>query len=605
MPVASEAASRVLNHTKPWLIDHMFFFNTIGSCIGALLTGFKLLPYYGQTICLILAAALNLIAAGLLYSLSSVKQKAEGLEAEKATANKKPLQPTSLNTSFIELNKLRLRDEEIATFFLGFVSLGYEMYLFRTLPLVFRPFPHTFSMILAFYLMAWATGVRLAEVLRDKVNNIIVLGGLSIAVTPFALMHDRLLSPYKFERLLSNIPSVITVILYLIPCVSFGILFGQLLKRFISNWGADVGRYMGLNTLGSCLGIFTVTMIGGKIYHSFNAWILATIMLTVGTWLFLRSSLSDKIKKYGTFALLVISLIIIGGMSIEGALVPYVNKKFTTYSDPAGITEITSDCNMIWDGLWHSSLSDGTSHIGTNNWQMAAIPVLCMPEERIENALVIGLGIGITAATLAKSKQIKHIDGYEINNSIKNILTDYSENTLDIINNPKVNIIWQDARTGLALNEKEYKLITQQPLYLRQAGSSNLLSEEYLQLVAKRLHRDGIFVVYANSMGNTAQKMVVKKTLSKVFPHIVSFLDEYLYVVSHSPIIYDEKSLQKKLVRKDDELINEIKIYSNLEKLLALRDPENDAYKKAKVTIRDDYPILEYPKELEAISKTW
>lgn len=236
MPVASEAASRVLNHTKPWLIDHMFFFNTIGSCIGALLTGFKLLPYYGQTICLILAAALNLIAAGLLYSLSSVKQKAEGLEAEKATANKKPLQPTSLNTSFIELNKLRLRDEEIATFFLGFVSLGYEMYLFRTLPLVFRPFPHTFSMILAFYLMAWATGVRLAEVLRDKVNNIIVLGGLSIAVTPFALMHDRLLSPYKFERLLSNIPSVITVILYLIPCVSFGILFGQLLKRFISNW---------------------------------------------------------------------------------------------------------------------------------------------------------------------------------------------------------------------------------------------------------------------------------------------------------------------------------------------------------------------------------
>jgi spermidine synthase len=603
MPVASEAASRALNYTKPWLVDHMFFFNTLGSCLGALFTGFKLLPYYGQTICLILASVLNLAAAGLLFYLDAAKQKVEDgtveSETEEEAVAKMPeeiLQPLTVVPEQTVGRGFKLRDEEIATFFLGFVSLGYEIHLFRTLPLLFEPLPHTFSLILTFYLIAWAIGVRLAEVLKESVNTVIILGGLTIAVTPYTLMYDRLLS---------DGPSAVAIIIYLIPCLSFGILFGQLLKRFISNWGTDVGRYMGLNTLGSCLGIFAVTMVGGNIYHAFNAWILATIMLTVGAWLFLRSSLTGNFKKYCNSALLLIGVIAVSGMGMSGSLAPHMNKNFITYSDPAGITELTSGGNMIWDGLWHSALSDGKSHIGTNNWQMAAIPLLCLSEEAVDEALVIGLGIGITAATLAKSDQIGHIDGYEINNSIKNILTDYSENTLDIINNPKVSIIWQDARTGLALNEKKYKLITQQPLYLKQAGSSNLLSEEYLRLVAKRLDEDGIFVVYANSQGNQAQKMVVRKTLAEVFPHIVSFLDEYLYVVSHSPITYDKNSLQQKLTRQNDGLIDEIKAHFDLESLLSFKDSENDAYKKAKVTIKDDYPILEYPAELEAMSSTW
>ena len=203
------------------------------------------------------------------------------------------------------------------------------------------------------------------------------------------------------------------------------------------------------------------------------------------------------------------------------------------------------------------------------------------------------------------SSQIKKIRSYDINRSIELIMKAYPKQTLNILEDPKSEIIWQDARSGLALDEKKFQLISQQPLYLKQAGSSNLLSEEYLRLVSSRLTDNGVFLVYANSQGNQAQKMVVRKTLESVFPHCMSFMGGYMYVVSRSPIVFSRESVEKKLSATDDALINEIKSHMSLEEIMKLHDAPDDSWKKCNITIRDDYPILEYPAELTEISKSW
>ncbi len=591
MPVASEVAYRQLQFKNSWLVDHMFFINTLGSFCGALFTGFKLLPFYGQTACLILAASLNLTSSMILANMKTRQGDPLPSESQVEVASKNEVQThTSKQWWF-------LRDEEIATFFLGFVSLGYEMYLFRVIPLVKEPLPYTFSMILSFYLLSWAAGVLIAGHLKDIVLSAIAVGSLAIFFTPFVIMYDRIVA--------TDISAIFAEASYYIPCVIFGMLFGQLLNRFISNWGADVGKFMGLNTLGSCLGIVVTTMIGGGIYHAFNAWILALIMQSVGIWLFLRSSEHETTRKYCGIGTSVVAFVVLSLFAVEGSVMPHVNLKYITYSDPVGVTEITSGGNMIWDGLWHSELSDGRSHIGSNNWMHAVIPILCMPDTFIEDALVIGLGTGITAGTLVKSSQIGKVRSYEINKSLDLILQSFPKETLNILKHPKSEIIWQDARSGLALDEKKFQLITQQPLYLKQAGSSNLLSEEYLRSVSKRLADNGVFLVYANSQNNSAQKMVVRKTLESVFPFCMSFMDGYMYVVSRSPVVFTRESLTKKLAITTDALINEIKAAHSLETLLKLQDPPNDAWKKCPVTITDDYPVLEYPNELLELSKHW
>src|SRR5262245_36193886 len=109
------------------------------------------------------------------------------------------------------------------------------------------------------------------------------------------------------------------------------------------------------------------------------------------------------------------------------------------------------------------------------NWLLAVAP-LAAHEGPVVDALVIGLGAGVTASTLSDAESIGMVDAYEINHTLEPFLAAYDRETLGVRRNPKVRILWQEGRTGLALTDRQYDVITQQPLYLKQAGSSLLLS---------------------------------------------------------------------------------------------------------------------------------
>ena len=65
-----------------------------------------------------------------------------------------------------------------------------------------------------------------------------------------------------------------------------------------------------------------------------------------------------------------------------------------------------------------------------------------------------------------------------------------------------------------------------------QAGSSILLSKQYMEIVKKRLKLGGTFAIYSNALGNLAQALVVRKTAAQVFKYYESFGDGYMLVVS-------------------------------------------------------------------------
>ena len=601
MPVASEIAKKHLKFENAVVLDNMFFINTIGSCLGAVITGFKLLPFYGQTLCLIIAAMMNIVSVIIcLFINKSVNtgntENTENLEKTEEKEIKENAVDDSLSEKTIKRD-YSFKDEEIATFFMGFVSLGYEMYLTRTIPLIYEPLPYIFSTILTLYLLFWAVGVSIAGYIKERTNLYILLCSVIIFVSPFIIQNHR---NNDFD--LTAFP---TTLMYALPCLLFGTIYGQLLNKQLKNWGEDVGKFMGLNTIGSCLGILTTTMVGGYVFFAYNAWIFAAILFLLASWLSLKESDITFLRKYYKAIETGLCFILVPILySCFGNPVPESCK--LCYSDPVGVTEITYDGNMIWDGLWHSRLSNGKSHIKQNNWILAVVPFLALPEQKNIKALNIGMGIGITATVLSKSDLITKIRAYDINKSIDLIITDFATATLHLKTNPKIEIVWQDARTGLSLNEEEYSLITQQPLYLKQAGSSNLLSEEYLRIVSSRLKQNGVFLVYANCLGNEAQKDLVEKTLRKVYPYCVSFLDRYMYLVSKSPIVYTKESIQNKLDKyADDELIKEIKSVYTVDKLLQLRDAENNNWEKCPLVISDDCPILEYPEELTILSQSW
>jgi spermidine synthase len=211
--------------------------------------------------------------------------------------------------------------------------------------------------------------------------------------------------------------------------------------------------------------------------------------------------------------------------------------------------------------------------------------------------LVVGLGGGTTVGTLARSSTVRAVDVYEINPDLELLLADYPEGTLHVGTNPKVRMLWQDGRTGLTLSGRRYDIVTQQPLYLKQAGSSILLSKEYMQLVRSRLKPGGVFCIYSNAQGHHGQALIVRQTAARVFRYGESFRQGYLLLVSDSPIEFDAASIERVLEASGpgDIAADEVRRVG-IDTVAAWRDRPRLAWSGSPVIVTDDHPVVEYPE---------
>jgi spermidine synthase len=594
LPLASEGCQTQLNYEEKRLLSVLFFLNTLGAVLGAIVSGFVIMPIIGQQAGLMIAIMLNSLAGLLAMSLAGHK-----------TTRTKQSEETAGDLQTLKTTR-RLHPDLVLGFALGFASLGFEMYLFRITALSFGPRPYVFSTVLTAFLLLWSLGVYLARGRKDRIPLYLVLTAVSLALTP-ALR--AILCPASADPK-QGLYAMAVLAPCLIPCFGFGILFTQVAARFVKSWGRDVGKYFGYNTFGSCLGIVAVTLVGFEFDPDYSVLVIAAGMAMM--MLYLRRGWGPAEAWSNHRPLLrpavgLLVLVLVGqlGLKLTGhslALEP--SDVVASYYGKDGVIDIgvdkTGRHNLRWDGLWHSFLVRGDDYVGSSNWTLAAVPLLCHQGERTPDVCVIGLGTGITAATLAKSQLVDRVDAYEINEVLKRILRDYPDGTMNVAKNSKVKIIWRDGRSGLALNnDKKYDLITQQPLYLVQSGSSCLLSREYMQLVKSRLKPGGVFCIYSNSMGIADElAQIVRATASSVFKYGESFDKGYLLVVSDSPITYNRQSIETKL-RKEGPLAVECRSrHMGVQALLEYRDSPRLDW-RCPYIITDDHPLVEYPDILQ------
>ena len=582
VPLASEGCQKQLNYEEKRLLSILFVLNTLGAVLGALLSGFVIMPVIGQQAGLIIAILLNAFAGVLAVALA--KKTVSNVESAPIQVEKEEAQITAF-----------FHPDLVLGFALGFASLGFEMYLFRITALSFAPRPYVFSTVLTAYLLLWSFGVYIARGRKDRIPLYLVLTAISMALVPAlrTLLCPDSANPHQGPF------AMVVLIPCLIPCFGFGILFTQVAARFVKSWGRDVGKYFGYNTLGCCLGIISVTLIGFEFDHDYSVLFLAAGLALMMLYLRRGWGIKEAWNNHRPLikpAMFILILVLAGQLTLKfsGKSISLKSSNvIASYYGKDGVIDINKKLDMRWDGLWHSFLVQDNNQIGSSNWKLAIIPLLCHQGKRTPDTCVIGLGTGITAVTLARSRNVDHVDTYEINEVLKRIFRDYPDGTMNVATNPKVSIMWQDGRAGLALNNnKKYDLITQQPLYLMQNGSSSLLSKEYMELVKSRLKLRGVFCIYSNSMGNNEQAETVRATAASVFKYQESFGDGYLLVVSDSPIIYTKKSIEDKL-KNEDMLATECKSMG-LDKLLAYHDSPRLKWQSPYI-ITDDHPLIEYP----------
>jgi spermidine synthase len=596
LPLAAEACQRQLGANEARLITILLVLNTVGACVGAIGSSFLLLPYLGQRVSLFAAAAFNLAAGVVAVALASGSVRRAALPSSESAAPSNALAAGVAGP--VALRRLTL--EEKLGCVLGFLSLGYEMVLLRLVSLAHEPRPFTFAFTLLFFLLFWTFGVWLAGRMTDRgpwvsaAGAVLAVGALLVALVP---------SLYELDRWTWHLTLYRGGLAYFLPCVAFGVMYGSLVSRAASEWGRDVGRFYALNTLGSCLGILFFSLVGYEIRHDFNAYLIALGL--VGVWIELwiargrgsadafRSPVPPRALQ-GALALGAVALL------ASGLSAPFTESTHVrSFFGRDGVIEVRRD-GAIWiDGLWHSEFSDGTSHIGNPyNWMMAVAAVLAHRDEPMTDGLVVGNGLGLTATTLSRLEGM-NVDAYEINRTFAEILRLYPMKTLDSAANPRIALRWQDGRSGLALDPKRYDIIISAPLHLRAAGSSSLLSREYLTLAKSRLKPNGVMVLYSQE-GRPEQGGLIRATVRSVFPYMETFWGGVLTVASETPIEITQESVVHRMRRKSP-LAREMAAFDRLlrkqgeEGLYSRFDSERLPVPETSHRITDDHPLVEYP----------
>jgi SAM-dependent methyltransferase len=473
------------------------------------------------------------------------------------------------------------------------------MYLLRLVPLRHQPLPYTFAAVLAGFLLYWGLGAALSAAPRGPSLSLALrLAALSLAAT----IPVMLLAP---ATPISGAPALFTFVVlglpYFVPCVFFGYLFGRVTARAARSWGRDVGRIYVLNTAGSCLGVLAVTLVGYEMPFYLLALILALLLYALQEHTeAAEGGAPPRRVPRAAYPLAAGVLLALAGVTADLSGVALGMRLFYGRD---GVIGIGPRGELMWDGLWHSQLSDGESHIGTQNWLLAVCPALAHARGEIEDVCVIGAAAGITAATLAKHGGVTAVDAYEINEALAEVYERYPTGTLGFATHPKIHLIWQDARSGLALSPKRYDLIVSQPLYLKQAGSGLLNSEEFFRLVSRRLKPGGIFGLYSN--GTAEQALVIRETAARVFPYGESFLGGYLLVLSNDPLDLSAAALARRLGAADP-LTAEIRAYPGTRDAAAVRalvDTPRLPWGDGRLVSTDDHPIIEYPDYLKREAK--
>ncbi|MEC8422380.1 MAG: hypothetical protein VX000_01315, partial [Myxococcota bacterium] len=567
LPLAGSACQRQLGSDSDALVPALFFVNTAGAALGAWTAHAALLPWLGQRQSLLVAVACNAVAGMGFVGL------AWGRPADPGAARARPA----------PIRGLRL--EETLGFALGFLSLGYEMWLMRSLTLAHEPRPETFAVALCAFLVQWSIGVAAAGRFMVPIAGVGAATGLGLGVVP--VLHIVL----RDTGAVALLPSAVLMSL---PVMGFGMLYGGLVRVLADDWGRDLGRYAAANTVGSCLGVLGFTLVGFEAPLTWGALALAAGVGAVAAG-------AARHRLFATMLTLAAVASIAWGVTRPRS---HDHWGETAWWGRDGVVEITAPGDVYIDGMWHSQLSDGHDHIGEPYaWLPAAAGVLAMKDRAFEDALVIGGGVGISATTILGVEGVE-VDTYEINTTLRDLLRERPGETLHSLENPRINWMWRDARSGLALNEKRYDLIMSAPLLLRAAGSSTLLSLEYLDLVKSRLRPGGVVVVYANE-GWYEQYLLIQRTLAERFRHRVTWKDGLVTVCSDEPIDMPRDWYEARMAGTD-RFAQELRIAD----AVARRDGSSEGFWGlygadegiewiADRPITDDDPLLEYPEFAE------
>lgn len=485
-----------------------FFYglNTMGAVAGTLIATFAILPLYGISGSLRLGAAGNLLIAGLtLWIFRCHRVEIEPVELPVDRRDFPPVVSTSTQQ---------------AVFLTGFAALLLEVAWTRLLTPVSGSTVHAFSLMLAAFLLGHSLGSLLIfPLLRDRWKSPFLmpalLGIAGIAAAAGPLFFHRLpgwlsnLHPwYNDEQGIFFILLFgFSVILMLPVTASTGAILPAAIRRELpdqDHTGRTIGLIAGRNTAGSLLGSLSAALLFIPWLGLQGSVMLAAAAFTLAAWLVLDRQQFPRLSR---FSLLLPGILLAlagsGGSSIETAvsLDRITNRRALALAAQGEkqlfYREGKNATVAVWSRSGHKTLeingrpnaSDWPGDMLTQQ-MLAHLPMV--HQQTAETAFVIGLGSGVTLASLARYP-LQKIVCAELEDAVQDASNHFRHVNRNVLDDPRVELLNRDARDLLRTRLDQFDVMISEPSHLWIAGMANLFSLDFYRLCQRRLRPGGVF----------------------------------------------------------------------------------------------------------------
>jgi spermidine synthase len=509
-------------------IGLLYMANLAGGATGTVLAGFYLLRVYDTVIATGVAVAVNIVVAASFYFLA----RPEAIES--------PLEP---------LEQMEPVERASAAIYVtaalsGFTALGAEVVWTRQLSLLFGASVYTFSLILAVFLAGLGIGGLVGTRLARRTPPAAALGWIqallagAIAFGAYAIVNvlphwqpTALFLPHvRATPWMTFTYDALRCGFALLPAT---ILWGASFPLTLAagrgaDFGGHVARINAINTAGALAGAIAFTLIGIPKLGSHDAQQALVIGATASSLLLLLA-IPDRAK--------AIRLGVIAAITAMALwIVPPVPGRLIAYGRSVNSWDSIARFLYLGEGATASiAVTEGKG--GAKQFHIAGkveasdmdidmrlermlghIPALLHPHPK--SVLIVGVGAGVTAGALSIHPEIERIVICDIEPLVPISARAYfGKENHHVFDNPKVQLVFDDARHFLQTTDEKFDIITSDPIHPWVRGAATLYSEEYLTLSKNHLTPGGVATQWI-PLYETDERSVKSEigTFAKVFP---------------------------------------------------------------------------------------
>jgi spermidine synthase len=193
---------------------------------------------------------------------------------------------------------------------------------------------------------------------------------------------------------------------------------------------------------------------------------------------------------------------------------------------------------------------------------LAHIPGLFHPDPH--TVLVVGCGAGVTAGSFLSYPGIERITLCEIEPLIPKVVARYfGEENDDVVEDPRVRLVYDDARHYILTAREKFDVITSDPIHPYVKGAASLYSKEYFELCKRHLNPGGMVTqwvpLYESNLATVKSEIA---TFFEVFPEGTLWSNDEMgegydlvLLGQIEPLEVDVETMHQRLNRADHRLV--------------------------------------------------